>query len=212
MPISSALTEIDWQQLAVAAVATGSYAATSIVLRRAVAKRRRREAWRDARFVSRLVERAGDGSVQTLSDVTALYREAGGVIDRNHHRLEWLLDRATARLRRRSERSRERGRGDLEPRSQRAAERIEQLSASCRAAWMDDAIRNARVAAEDVDRMRLEVERHIRDAAASSQPSGERRKRRARQRRTASLVRRGVVGAGCIAFVQMALVVWHSLR
>ena len=198
--------------MTVAAVATGSYAVTSIVLRRAVRKRRRRDAWRDARFVSLLIERAADGSVHTLPEVAALYRAAGGAFDGNHHRLEHLIDRAGSRLRRRSERSRSRGRGDVDSRRQHGAERLEQLSASCRAAWMDDVIRTARVAAEDVDWIRLEAQRHVRDAAALSEPAGERRKRRARQRRAAGMVRRGVMGAGCIAFVQIVLVVWQSLR
>jgi len=208
---AGAIPGLDWPQVAVAAVATASYAATSIVLRRVVDRRRRRQAWRDARFVSQLIERAGDGSLQTVPDVAALYRE-GGAFDGKHHRLERLIDRARMRVQRREARSRARRRGDLNPRRHHAGVRLEQLAASCRAASMEDVIQNARVAAEDLERIRLDAQRQVRDAVRSSEPPGERRKRRARQRRTASMIWRGLVGAGCIAFVQIVLVVWHSLR
>lgn len=211
MPLPSVLTGLDWPQLAVAAVATGSYATTSIVLQRVVARRRRRHAWRDARFVSQLIDRAHDGSLQTTADVSALYRDAVGPFDGNHHRLERLIERARVRLRRRSERSHTRGHGDLDSRRDPASERLTQLSASCRAAWMEDVIRNARVSLDDVERIRLDAQEHLGDAALA-EAAGERRKRRARQRRKASLVWHGVVGAGCIAFVQISLVVWQSLR
>jgi hypothetical protein len=210
VPLPSVLTGLDWPQLAVAAVATGSYATTSIVLQRVVARRRRRHAWRDARFVSQLIDRAHDGSLQTTADVSALYRDAVGPFDGNHHRLERLIDRARVRLRRRSERSHTRGHRDLDSRRDPASERLTQLSASCRAAWMEDVIRNARVSLDDVERIRLDAQKHVGEALAEA--AGERRKRRARQRRKASLVWHGVVGAGCIAFVQISLVVWQSLR
>jgi hypothetical protein len=206
------LSGLDWPQLAVAVVATGSYATTSIVLQRVVARRRRRHAWRDARFVSQLIDRAHDGSLQTTADVAALYCDAVGPFDGNHHRLERLIDRARMRLHRRSERSHARGQGDLDSRRDPASERLTQLSASCRAAWMEDVIRNARVSLDDVDRIRLDAQQHLGDAACLAEAAAERRKRRTRQRRKASLVWHGVVGAGCIAFVQIALVVWQSLR
>jgi len=210
--VPSALAGIDWPQLAVAAVATGSYATTSIVLQRVVARRRRRHAWRDARFVSQLIDRASDGSLRTTADVSALYRDVVGPFDGNHHRLERLIDRARMRLRRQSKRSRGRVEAELGPSRDDAAERLTQLAASCRAAWMEEAIRNARVSVGDIDRIRMDVGQHVSDVALMGEAAAERRQRRTRQRRKASLVWRGVMGAGCIAFVQIALVVWQSLR
>jgi hypothetical protein len=206
--LQSVLAGLDWAQLTVAAMATGSYATTSIVVQRVYAARRRRRAWLEARFVSRLIERAGSGSVQTLTDIETLYRDTGMPFDSNHHRLELLIDRARTRLRRRGERSRSHGHPPaLDSRRRHAADVLDRLSSSCRLAWMDDLIRTARVSADDVERIRIEA---VRESAALAEGARHGRKRRARQRRTAAMVWRGVIGAGCIGFVQIALVVWHS--
>ena len=210
MPGPSLIAGLDWAQLSVAAIATASYATTSIVVQRVYAARRRRRAWLEARFVSRLIERSGNGSIHTLTDVETLYRETGLPFDGNHHHLDLLIERARTRLRRRGDRaSRHRHEPDAQSRRRRATDALDRLSSNCRLAWMDNLLRAARVAADDVERIRTEA---VRESAALSAGASDGRKRRTRQRRIASMVRGGVIGVGCIGFVQIALVVWQLWR
>jgi len=80
---------LDLRELAVAAIATASYALTSIVVQRVFLKRRKRELRAYATFVARLIAGARDGTIQTLSDLIAF--ENGAT---SPQRLEWLLRRA----------------------------------------------------------------------------------------------------------------------
>jgi hypothetical protein len=199
--LTGAFTGLDWRQVTVAAVATGSYAVTSILVQRVYAARRRRRAWLEARFVSRLIERAGAGSIHTATDVETISRRMGLTFARDDHRLVLLIQRARVRLRR----SGMEGHNPDADSRRRAADALDQLSTTCRAVWMDGLVRRGRIAADGVDGTRI-------DALLESLSEGaaERKKRRARQRQTAAIVWRSVIGVGCIAFVQIALVFWHS--
>ena len=197
---------IDLAQLAVAAVATASYAITSVVAQRVFLKRRKRELRVHARFVARLIAGARDGTIQTLSDLIAF--ENGTP---SPQRLEWLIRRAVLRLLRRSNRASEAidaARADRE-----ASIVLRRLLYQSQAATMEELIRKAGVASADRDLIRLEATQQIERAATADSVEGHLRiDRRENQRRIASLVRSGLVGVGCIVFVEVVLVVWHSLR
>jgi hypothetical protein len=199
-------TGIDLAQLSIAAMATASYAFTSIVAQRVYLKRRRRELRAHARFVTRLIAGARAGSVQTLPDLAAL--EAGEL---SPQRLEWLIRRAVLRLLRRSSRANEAV--DAARTDREASIVLRRLLYQSQAATMEELVRKAGVAAADRDLIRLEATQQIERAASAAPAEGHLRiDRRESQRRIAWLLRGGLVGIGCIVFVEVVLAVWQALR
>jgi hypothetical protein len=199
-------TGIDLAQLSIAAMATASYAFTSIVAQRVYLKRRRRELRAHARFVTRLIAGARAGSVQTLPDLAAL--EAGEL---SPQRLEWLIRRAVLRLLRRSSRANEAV--DAARTDREASIVLRRLLYQSQAATMEELVRKAGVAAADRDLSRLEATQQIERAASAAPAEGHLRiDRRESQRRIAWLLRGGLVGIGCIVFVEVVLAVWQALR
>jgi hypothetical protein len=203
----------DLSQIAVATAATAGYALTSVVARRVYIKRRRRQVRRDARFVTRLIDDARKGSVVTASDADALYRACGSLDDNEEiqrHRIEFLVGRACLKLMRRAgDRT---GASSIEGTTEAAA-MLWRLHVECRALTMNELVRNAGVSEEDRDRIWLEAQR-ARDGVMETVGADAlvRAKRRDAQRRSTARMRQGLMGAGCIAFVQLALVVWQALR
>jgi len=201
-------TGIDLTHVSVAAIATASYAFTSVVLQRVYRTRRRRELRVNARFSARLIAGARDGTVQTLADLTALERG-----ELTSQRLEWLIRRAVLRLMRRVSRARLSESRDAARADGEASIVLRRLLYQSQAAAMEELIRKAGVASADRDLIRLEATQQIERATSAAPVEGHLRiDRRERQRRTASLVRQGLVGIGCIIFVEVVLVVWQSLH
>ena len=201
-------TGIDLTHVSVAAIATASYAFTSVVLQRVYRTRRRRELRVNARFSARLIAGARDGTVQTLADLTALERG-----ELTSQRLEWLIRRAVLRLMRRVSRARLSESRDAARADGEASIVLRRLLYQSQAAAMEELIRKAGVASADRDLIRLEATQQIERATSAAPVEGRLRiDRRERQRRTASLVRHGLVGIGCIIFVEVVLVVWQSLH
>jgi hypothetical protein len=208
---------IDFGQLAVAGAATCSYACTSMIVQRLVIVRRRRQIRNEARFMANLVEGVRHGSIGSLSDATVLYRQCcslppDGVV--SPHRLAFFVRRAAARQRRRLVMMTGRGDAvDLRPMLESSLGILRRLQRDSHAAMMEALVRKARVAEGDRGAVRLEFESQ--SAQLVDQLRGDaqaRPKRRGGQRRFASYFWRGVTGAGCIVFVQLALVVWHVLH
>jgi hypothetical protein len=128
-------------------------------------------------------------------------------------RLEWLIRRAVLRLLRRSSRADTSEAVDAVRTDREASVVLRRLLYQSQAATMEELVRKAGVAAADRDLIRLEATQHIERAASAVPADGHLRiDRRESQRRIASLLRRGLVGVGCIVFVEVVLVVWQSLR
>jgi hypothetical protein len=125
--------------------------------------------------------------------------------------LEWLIQRAFFReLRHDARRRREWG-------EETAAERqtglvLRRLLHQSQVAAMDELVERSGVSAGDREWIRLEATRNVGHGHGPILPDLQGRLRRVSRRRTASLVRHGLIGVGCIAFVEVVLVVWHSLR
>lgn len=207
---------IDLAQFAVAATATASYACTSLLVQRAYVRRRRRQARRNADFIARVIEGAGTGTVTTLAEAAALYRACCLPSSRDefaHQRLDFLIRRAFFRELRQSFRRRHRlGVSGAALVERQTGTVLRQLVYESHAATMEELVRNAGVSAANRDLIRLEAARSLEDGAnAVHLDPHVRLKQRTSQRRTASLLRGGLMGAGCIAFVEVVLVVWHSL-
>lgn len=204
----------DVPQIAVATVATASYALTSVIAQRVYIKRRKRQVRRDARFVVRLIDGARHGTVFTAPDAVALYRACGSRedgADIQTQRIEFLVGRAWFRLVRRSGGTHT-GTGSIDATTQAAA-MLRQLHLECRAVTMDELVRRAGISEEDRDRIWLEAQR-TRDDVMQTAPDDAvvQAARRDARRRSAARMRQGLMGVGCIAFVQVVLVVWQALR
>ena len=206
---------IDLAQLAVAGAATGGYACTSLIVQQLVVRRRRRQIRSEARFMAKLVEGARAGTIHSLADVNALYCEFCS-LDRNasvpSHRLAYFIQRSSATQRRRLMARR------AEPDAVRVSLEssvalLRHLQRESYAVMMQDLVRKAGVSAQNRDGIESALDDQSglfgepmrRDAQARSRD-------RESRRRAASYFWGGVTGAGCIAFVQLALVVWHVLR
>jgi hypothetical protein len=204
----------DVPQIAVATVATASYALTSVIAQRVYIKRRKRQVRRDARFVARLIDGARQGTVFTAPDAVALYRACGsrdGGADAQTHRIEFLVGRAWFRLLRVSGGTHTRT-GSIDTTIQAAA-MLRQLHLECRAVTMDELVRRAGISEEDRDRVWLEAQRTRDDVMETAHDDAlVHAARRDARRRSAARMRQGLMGVGCIAFVQVVLVVWQALR
>ena len=206
----------DFVQLAVAGAATCSYACTSMIVQRVVVVRRRRQIRNEARFMAKLVEGVRHGAIESLADATVLYRQCCSLspdAEVSAHRLAFFVRRAAARLRRRWVLT---GRGDAVdvcPMLEGSLAVLRRLQRDSDAEMMDDLVRRAGVAEGDRDLVRIELENQSAQLADQLRADAQARvKRREGQRRVASYFWRAVTGAGCIAFVQLALVVWHVLH
>jgi len=202
---------LDFPQIAVATAATASYAFTSVALQRAYIQRRKRQVRQDARFVKALIQGARDGTVQTLSDASALFCAGTARHERGEpgHRFEFLISRACSFLVRRSLRT-----GVVEATDRRRViATLRRLEDECQTATTAALVQRAGISSEDRDRIQLEVARSLKESAdvLPLEPVS-RARRRERQRRTAAMVRQALMGLGCIAFVQVVLVVWQSLH
>jgi hypothetical protein len=206
---------IDFVQLAVAGAATCSYACTSLIAQRLVVRRRRRQIRNEARFTMKLAEGARAGTLHSLSDVNALYRECCSLdqaVVVAPHRLAHFIHRSSAKLRRRLL-TRPADADAIRACLESSVDVLRYLQHECDTMMRQHLVRKAGVSEEDRDRVEGALEEHPglfgepmrRDAQA-------RARRRESQRRVASYFWGGVTGAGCIAFVQLALVVWHVLH
>jgi len=208
---------IDFVQLAVAGAATCSYACTSMIVQRVVIVRRRRQIRSQARFMAKLVEGVRDGSIESVSDATVLYRQCCSLPPNaavSPHKLAFYVRRAAARQRRRLVMMTGRGDAvDLRAMLEGSVGILRRLQRDSHAAAMDGLVRKARVAESDRAAVRLELESQSAQLVDQLRADAQARaKRRDGQRRVASYFWRGVAGAGCIVFVQLALVVWHVLH
>jgi hypothetical protein len=202
---------IDPAQIAVAAAATAGYAGTSVLVRQAYIRRRRRQTRRDSLFVTQLMHAVQNGTIRALSDAIALYRACtpAPAADEIVHRLEFLIARAWVRVLKRTRRD-----GAVAGSSGHDAVAIlrrlrDESSEAVTSALMSD----ARVSAEHQEHIRLEMERAYEKAARQAPVDVlVLAKRRESQRQTAAMLWRGLLGVGCIAFVQVALIVWQLLR
>lgn len=212
--LSDILSTIDPAQLAVAAAATLGYACTSVILQRAYVKRRRQRTQRSARFVARLIDGVRTGAVTTLSEATGVYHACceGSTGDaRTRQHLDFLIRRAFFRELRHTV-CRGRAAVDETATDRETGVVLRRLLHQSQVAMMEELFERSGVSADDREWIRLEATRSAEQGHDSFLPDVQIRLRRVSQRRTASLVRNGLVGVGCIAFVEVVLVVWQSLR
>ncbi|HKE87727.1 MAG TPA: hypothetical protein VKB50_28430 [Vicinamibacterales bacterium] len=201
---------IDLAQIAVAAAATAGYACTSVVVRQAYTRRRRRQTRRDSLFVTQLMHAVQNGTIRALPDAIAFYRACTPAPSNDEivHRLEFLIARAWARLLKRTRRD---GAVNGSP-GHDAVAVLRRLRDESSEAVTSALMSNARVSAEHREHIRLEMERAYETVREAPVDVVVLARRRESQRQTAAMLRRGLLGVGCIAFVQVALVVWQLLR
>jgi len=209
----------DGTPFVVASVATAIYAYAAFSLRRTVVRRKWRRARREVRFVVKLTEGARNGTVRSLSEAIALYQADLSLIRPQlpdlpesfwiHHLIGRALTRHLRHQLRLIRRRGAAGRDFIDGETDEVLRRLQREShALAQEEWAR--IASQRYSPSELERIQKKNEQRV--ARWSAEDAVALMRRRKNRDKILRVLCRGLLGAGCIAFILATLKAWQSWR